>query len=374
MSHWIWSNTDWPHFTWDIQQLTPHLASARLVQGKLLGVIETIGIELSEQADALVLAEQAIDTSAIEGEHLNRDSVRSSIANRLGLEKAGMSGQPDRHVEGLLDMLLDATQSYEKSLTLERLCGWQAALFPTGYSGIQKVKVGALRDPGPMQIVSGRLDKPKVYYEAPPADHIQADIEQFLSWFNESQEIDGVLKAGIAHVWFELLHPFEDGNGRVGRAVIDLALAQDEALNTRYYSISSAIMKDRKSYYAILEKTCQGGMDVTEWLIWFLGCFKEALKASIQLITDIGFKSRFWKKHAETILNARQVKVLNRLLDAGKGGFEGGMTTRKYQQLTKASRATAYRELIDLVDKRCLITMSKKGRSAAYEIASVMHF
>lgn len=367
MIHWIWQQPDWPHFHWDEAKITPHLASARLIQGRLLGMIETIQDHTRQTLDEIILAEQAIDTSAIEGERLNRESVRSSIENRLGLKQAGISKAPDRYVEGLLDMLLDATQHYDRPLTLERLYGWHAALFPTGYSGIRKITVGSLRQ-GPMQIVSGRPGKTKVHYEAVPFEKINAETKRFLTWFNTKTDRDGLLRAGIAHLWFELLHPFDDGNGRTGRAVIDLALAQDEKNATRYYSMSSAIMQDRKNYYECLEKSCRGDMEITGWLIWFLTCFQQAVKQAIQLINDISLKSRFWETHATTVLNARQIKVLTRLLDAGKKGFEGAMTTRKYMQLTKTSRATAYRELSELVEKKCLTPLNKKGRSSAYKI------
>ncbi len=368
MDHWIWQHKDWPHFYWDDKRLSPHLASAQLAQGKLLGITQVINKQATEQLDATILGEQALDTSAIEGERLNRDSVRSSIENRLGQKQAGISKPPDRYIEGLLDMLLDATQNYDKALTLERLYGWQAALFPTGYSGIRKITVGSLRQAGPMQIVSGRPEKTTVHYEAPPSDTVKKEIKHFLKWFNANDNINGLLRAGIAHLWFELLHPFEDGNGRVGRAIIDLALAQDERLSSRFYSLSSAIMEDRKNYYIHLEKSCRGGMDITSWLVWFLTCFKNAIFHAMSLINDINLKSRFWEKHATTELNTRQTKVLNRLLDAGKKGFIGGMMTRKYMRLTKTSRATAYRELSDLVRKKCLKPIVKKGRSAAYEI------
>jgi Fic family protein len=368
MTHWIWSHKNWPQFTWNAQELSLHLSRARLAQGRLLGIIQTIHTEVSEQVDAIVLGEQAMDTSAIEGERLNRDSVRSSITNRLGLEKAGISASSDRYIEGLLDMLLDVTQNHQTPLTLERLYGWHAALFPTGYSGMHKVAVGSLRQPGPMQIVSGRPGREKVHYEAPPAEGVEQELRSFLVWFNEGKETDGLLRAGISHLWFELLHPFEDGNGRVGRAIIDLALSQDEQLGSRYYSLSSAIMKDRKKYYASLEKTCRGDLDITPWLIWFLGCFEDSIHGAIELIDGISCKSRFWERHATTEINTRQMKVLNRLLNAGKDGFVGHMTTRKYMQLTKTSRATAYRELSDLVNKSCLKPTADKGRSAAYEV------
>lgn len=368
MPHWIWQHSDWPDFVWDKSALSTYLTSARHQQGKLLGIIRVINEDTSTQLDVKTLTEQAIDTSAIEGEHLNRDSVRSSIANRLGLEQAGISTQPDRYIEGLLDMLLDATANYSKPLSLERLCGWHAALFPTGYSGIQKITVAALRKPGPMKIVSGRPGKEKIHYEAPPADALKKNIKTFLKWFNGHNEIDGLVRAGVAHLWFELLHPFDDGNGRIGRAIIDLALAQDEKLSSRYYSLSSAIMRDRKNYYAKLEEACRGELDITPWLIWFLSCLEQAVTAAIETIDDINLKSQFWETHAKTPLNERQIKVLNRLLEEGRMGFEGGMTTRKYVGITKTSRATAYRELHDLVEKNCLRPIEAKGRSAAYEI------
>ncbi len=368
MHQWIWQHKDWPNFYWDEKEISSYLASARLTQGKLLGIIQTIHQKTVEQMDAIVLTEQAIGTSAIEGEILNRDSVRSSIANRLGLKQAGISGAPDRYVEGLLDMLLDATENYQQPLTLERLFGWHAALFPTGYSGIQKIAVASLRQAGPMQIVSGRPGKTKVHYEAPPQKSVKKEMDAFLIWLNAKSDMDGLLRAGMAHLWFELIHPFDDGNGRIGRAIIDLALAQDEQQPTRYYSLSSAIMQDRKNYYANLEKICRGDTDITTWLVWFLTCIKSSIHHAIEIVNDINLKSRFWEKHATTILNTRQTKILNRLLDAGKDKFIGGMTTRKYCQLTKTSRATAYRELSDLVQKKCLKAIAKKGRSAAYEI------
>jgi len=365
---WIWQHKDWPNFYWDEKAVSTQLASARLTQGKLLGIIQTINQQTVGQMDAIILTEQAIDTSAIEGEILDRDSVRSSIANRLGVKQAGVSSAPDRYVEGLLDMLLDATENYQKPLTLERLFAWHAALFPTGYSGIQKIAVASLRKSGPMQIISGRPGKAKVHYEAPPQKSLKKEMKAFLDRLNSKSNMDGLLRAGMAHLWFELVHPFDDGNGRIGRAIIDLALAQDEQQATRYYSLSSAIMQDRKNYYANFEKICRGDMDITTWLVWFLTCIESAIYNAISIVDGINLKSRFWEKHATTILNDRQTKILNRLLDAGKDKFIGGMTTRKYCQLTKISRATAYRELSDLVQKKCLKPITEKGRSAAYEI------
>lgn len=368
MTQWIWQQADWPRFFWEERLILTELSRARLVQGKLLGRMQSLNADASQKLVSSVLTEQAIDTSAIEGEHLNRDSVRSSIADRLGFERAGVQQSPDRYVDGLVDMLLDASKNYSEPLSLERLFGWHAALFPIGYSGIKKITVAQLRQFDPMQIVSGQPHKLKVHYEAPPAKLLKKQITDFLTWFNSNNKDDGLLHAGIAHLWFELLHPFDDGNGRIGRAIIDLALARDEQRNLRAYSLSSAIMQDRKNYYASLEKICCGDLDITAWLMWFLKCLQQAIINSNQLIDNVVKKSRFWEYHANTVLNDRQIKVLNRLLDAGEEGFSGGMTTRKYSALTKTSRATAYRELADLVDKNCLRSIVSKGRSAAYQI------
>ena len=368
MHHWVWGKREWPNFTWNQAEIASYVAQARLTQGKLLGMVKAVDRSTTSELNSLTLAEQAINTSAIEGESLNRDSVRSSIAHRLGLDSAGINPPMDRYIEGLLDMLTDATTNYKTPLSVERLFGWHAALFPTGYSGISKIVVGSFRDSGPMRIISGLPGKEKIHYQAPAAETVATNMQEFLQWFNNPPHIDGLVRAGVAHLWFELIHPFDDGNGRVGRAIIDLALAQDENLATRYYSLSSAIMQDRKTYYKQLEACCTGNLNITEWLIWFISSLKAALLNAIKIIEDITLKSRFWQKHTTTVLNDRQIKVLNRLLDAGKKGFTGSMTTRKYVALTKASRATAYRELNDLVQKGCLQSTAEKGRSAAYII------
>ncbi len=367
MTQWAWQHQNWPDFYWNEQQVSPHLASARLIQGKLLGIVQGINQQAEQTIQSLLLTEEALETSAIEGQILSRDSVYSSISNRLGLERAGMNKPPDRYIEGLLDLLLDATQHHQTALTSGRLHSWQAGLFPTGYSGIRKIAVGKWRE-NDVQIVSGQPGKTRVHYQGPPAHLIENEIDIFLNWFNKPPKIDGLLRAAIAHLWFELLHPFEDGNGRIGRAIIDLSLAQDEQQSQRYYSLSSAIMQEKKQYYTYLEKSCCGNLDISDWLIWFLGCFKHAIENTMNLLQGIQLKNQFWLNHTDTPLNNRQKKVLNRLLDTGKKGFIGGMTTRKYQQLTKTSRATAYRELSDLVKKKCLTPITKTGRSAAYEI------
>ena len=281
---WLWQHKSWPDFYWDDQSLISSLAEVRQIQGQLLGIINFIDKDAAIELDSLTLSEQAITTSAIEGEILDRNSVRSSIAHRLGLETVAVNKSGNRYIEGLLDMLLDAMANYQSKLTLERLCGWHAALFPTGYSGIYKIQVAKLRGPGPMQVVSGPMGKEKVHYEAPPADILPEEMYSFLEWFNRNSDMDGILRAGLAHLWFELLHPFADGNGRIGRAIIDLALAQDEKMKIRYYSLSSAIMQDRKNYYSQLKNCCTGNLDITAWLLWFLQTTKQAILDSIAII------------------------------------------------------------------------------------------
>jgi Fic family protein len=368
MHHWVWKNKEWPNFTWNDGEISKHITAARVAQAELMGMVRTLDPSTVNELNSITLAEQAINTSAIEGETLNRDSVRSSIAHRLGLDHAGINPPVDRYIEGLLDMLTDATENYKTDLSEEKLYAWHAALFPTGYSGISKIEVGSFRADGPMRIISGRPGKEVVHYQAPDSKTVPKNMQQFLAWFNKDQAIDGFVRAGVAHLWFELIHPFDDGNGRVGRAIADLALAQDERLATRYYSLSSAIMHNRKAYYAELERCCSAGLDITAWLIWFINILRSSILNAIKLIDDISLKCRFWQQHATTVLNDRQIKVLNKLLDAGKNGFVGDMTTKKYIGLTKVSRATAYRELNDLVQKRCLQTTAEKGRSAAYQV------
>ena len=343
------------------------LSEARLLQGTLLGIARTMELRVQQRLTEHALTEELLTTSAIEGEILDRDSVRSSLANRLHLAHAGVTTSKDRYVEGLVDVIVDAIQGGSQPLTLEMLFAWQAALFPTGYSGVRKVEVGQLRGAGDMEIISGPPHKPKCHYLAPPSEALIASMNDFLIWFNTTK-IDGILKAGVAHVWFEILHPFDDGNGRVGRTLIERALAQDEGFSVRYYSISQQIMSARKAYYAQLRLASIGGMDITQWLVWFIKTFSAAIRASLALLETLTLKSQFWQHHSQTLLNARQIKALNRMLDEGLEGFIGGMTTKKYGHLTKTSRATAYRELQDLVKKACLKPLPEKGRSSAYVI------
>ena len=370
MPHYIWQSPDWPHLTWQSQRLLAPLGRARLAQGKLLSQAGGLGFELGQTAQADILTEEAVKTAAIEGESLDRGSVRSSVARRLGLPTAGLPQVP-RHIDGLVEVLLDATLHFRVPLTAKRLQGWQAALFPTGYSGLHRIRVGAWRGEGaPMQVVSGPVGRETVHYEALPGGQVATEIERFLLWWKESLgAMDGLLRAGIAHFRFVTVHPFEDGNGRLARALTDMALAQDEQNPARFYSLSSQIMAEREAYYAVLEQTQKGEGDITAWLEWFLGCFERSVARSEQLLGSVLQKARFWQRHAGARLTERQRKVLNRLLDCGPGGFEGGMTTRKFAGLTGVSKATAQRELAGLVEQGLLRPNPGGGRSASYEPA-----
>ena len=364
---WIWQQPAWPNFAWDDAKLANPLANARLRQGELLGAARLLDAGLSREAEAQILVQDGINTSAIEGEHIDVDAIRSSVARHLGLPTAGLRAAP-RSVDGLVEVLLDATAHYAKPLTPKRLFGWQAALFPTGRSGLHKIRTGTLRGDDPMRVVSGSVGRQRVHFEAPPRKGLEAHLRQFLDWFNAPPgRLDGLVRASLAHLWFVTLHPFEDGNGRVARAITDMALCQDEQRPQRLFSLSAQIMRSRDAYYAILEHTQRGGMDVTPWLAWHLEQVSMACELADGTVAHVLAKARFWLRHQGTPLNDRQRKVINVLLDAGRGGFAGGMNTRKYVSLTRASRATAYRELADLVENGCLI-QSGGGRSVIYEI------
>ena len=364
----IWKQEKWPNFKWQNDLLVNSLSKARFLQGKLLSKISSLGLELSQESRCEIMIEEAVKTAAIEGQILDKEAVRSSVARRLGLSTAGLK-TPDRNTEGLVDVILEATVNYKKALTAGRLKSWQASLFPTGYSGLKQIRVGEWRGEALMQVVSGPIGREKVHFEAPPTNRINFEMQQFLDWWTRGRgQIDGLLRAGIAHFYFVTIHPFEDGNGRIARVLTDMALAQDENLAKRYYSLSSRIMAERNAYYDILERSQKGGLDITEWLKWFLNCFIRTIKDSETAISKVLQKAAFWQKHAQTVLNKNQQKVINRLLDAGEGRFIGNLTTRKYVAMAKVSRATAYRDIVDLVEKKILKRSKSAGRSVSYEI------
>ncbi len=367
MSKYIWQHTTWPSLTWDTDALLKPLGESRLLQGKLLSKVAGLGFNLEHQAQAEILVEEAVKTSAIEGELLDVQSVRSSVARKLGFSAAGLPF--DRRVDDLVSVLIDATQNYDKPLSSERLWGWHAALFPTGYSGMHKIKVGSWRDgEEPMRVLSGPIGREKVHFEAPPSGRLDAEMQRFLSWWDDSKgAVEGIIRAAIAHVWFVTIHPFDDGNGRIARALTDMAMAQDDKQRVRYYALSAQIMSEREEYYSILEKTQKGSSDVTGWLVWFLGCFARAIKHSDDMLNGVFSKAEFWRTHAQDKLTDRQKKVVNRLLDAGPDGFEGGMTTQKFASMTHCSRVTAYREL-DRLHANGILERIGQGRAVRYEL------
>jgi Fic family protein len=356
----------WPRFRWNEARLLPLLAAVRHNQGRLLGQMEGLGFQLRGEANLESLTREVIASSAIEGETLNADEVRSSIASRLGIAHAGAT-PVSRHVEGVVEMMLDATRKSGKALTAERLCSWHAALFPSGRSGMQHITVGAWRtgESGPMQVVSGPIGGARVHFEAPEADLLDAEITRFLKWFEGKEAIDPVLKAAVAHFWFVTIHPFEDGNGRIARAIADMALARADGVADRFYSMSSQIERERKQYYDSLETSQRGGMDITLWMEWFLGCLDRALENARDNLRSILQKARIWD-HINRVgpVNDRQHTVINRLLD----GFEGKLSSSKYAKLAKCSPDTALRDINDLLARDILIRESGGGRSTGYRI------
>lgn len=338
------------------------LANVRHLQGRLLGQMESLGFKLKEEAVLSTLTLDVLKSTEIEGEVLNKDQVRSSIARKLGLEVSGLVDSP-RNVDGVVEMMLDATQNYTQSITSERLFGWHAALFPTGYSGMYKIEVGKYRG-GDMQVVSGAMGKEKVHYEAPKADLTESEMNRFLEWFNNMSETDPVLKAAIAHFWFVTIHPFDDGNGRIARAITDLQLAGSDGSSQRFYSMSNQILAERKKYYDVLEKTQHGTNDITDWLVWFLSCLENALVNSGDVLDSVLKKARFWEKHSQTPLNDRQRLMLNKLLD----GFDGKLTSSKWAKTAKCSQDTAIRDIQDLINKSILQKEMQGGRSTNYEL------
>ena len=367
MSKYIWEKPNWFDFKYDTKSLMEPLALVRRAQGNLLGRISLFDLKQEAQAQAEVLVEETVRTAEIEGMSLNRDAVRSSVAVRLGLPHGVIV--KDRNADGLVEVLLDAIRNNDKALTLARLNGWQAALFPTGYSGLKKIKSGQLRGNEPMQVVSGSYGKEKVHFEAPPKEQTKKELQLFINWWNNSLgDMDGILRSATAHLRFITIHPYEDGNGRIARALTDAALAQDEHLKVRFYSVSSQIMKTREDYYKVLENVQGCRADVTQWFLWYLTCVREAIENSQSVIAQVFKRAEFWKKHTHIQLNERQRKVITRLLEAGEGGFAGGLTTRKYTAMTRTSRATAFREINDMLEKGVFRHSAGKGRSVRYEI------
>jgi Fic family protein len=362
----IHQNKNWTDFTWNNDKVLALLANVRHLQGRLLGQMENLGFNLKEEAVLSTLTLDVLKSTEIEGEILNKDQVRSSIARKLGLEVSGMVDSP-RNVDGVVEMMLDATQNYMQPITTVRLYGWQAALFPTGYSGMYKIEVGRYRS-GDMQVVSGAMGKEKVHYEAPKPDRVEPEMDKFLKWFNNGAETDPVLKAAIAHFWFVTIHPFDDGNGRIARAITDMQLACSDGSPQRFYSMSNQILTERKKYYEVLERTQRGTSDITEWLEWFLSCLENALINSGNILESVLAKARFWEKHSQTPLNDRQRLMLNKLLD----GFEGKLTSSKWAKIAKCSQDTAIRDIHDLIDKDILRKEAEGGRSTNYELEKIL--
>jgi Fic family protein len=362
----VWQSKDWPNWRYDAAHLAEPLAAVHRAQGHLAGRMAELGLAQRDEATVRTFTDDVLKTSEIEGEQLDADSVRSSVARRLGVD-VGALAPADRNVDGVVDMVLDATRHFDKPLTKKRLCGWHAALFPTGRSGRRAIKVGGWRDDhdGQMQVVSGRYGRERVHFEAPPADHVDAEIKTFLRWFEATAKEDRMIRAGIAHLWFVTVHPFEDGNGRVARAVGDMALARAENSSQRFYSLSAQIQRDRKNYYDLLEQTQKGSLNATDWLQWFLSCLLQAIKRAELTLSDVLEKARFWQRWATVALNDRQIMLLNRLLD----GFEGNLTSSKWATIAKCSPDTALRDITALIELGVLKKSGSGGRSTNYVLA-----
>lgn len=365
--HYIHELPDWPKFRWDHKVLAEPLAAVRHRQGRLIGRMEVLGFDLRSEATLQTMTEEVMKSSEIEGEILDRDQVRSSIARRLGMDIAGLV-PADRDVEGVVEMMLDATQNYGKELTDERLFGWHAALFPTGRSGMQRITVGTWRDDksGPMQVISGPVGRERVHYEAPQAARLAGDMKAFLDWFNGEAGIDPVLKAGVAHLWFVTIHPFDDGNGRIARAIADMQLARSEKSPQRFYSMSAQIRQERKAYYDVLERTQKGDLEITDWLTWFLACLSRAFDSAEDILAGVLKKARFWERHAGDLFNERQRNMLNRLLD----GFEGKLTSSKWAKIERCSPDTALRDITQLIELGVLTKDEGGGRSTSYSLTA----
>jgi Fic family protein len=366
MTKYIHLNASWPDFHWESERLLEPLAALRSKQGRLLGGMESLGFRLKEEASLQTLTLDVVKSSEIEGENLPEDQVRSSIARRLGLDVAGVA-VTDRNVEGVVEMMLDASQKHTEELTKDRLFGWHAALFPVGRSGIRKIATAAWRNDadGPMQVVSGPMGKERVHFEAPEASRLEDEMEKFLTWFNDPGKIDPVLKAAVAHVWFVTVHPFDDGNGRIARALTDLQLARADRSKQRFYSMSAQIRKERKGYYDVLEKTQKETLDITGWLLWFIECLDRALDASSEILSGITKKATFWQAYQQTELNDRQRKIIGMLLDET---LVGKLNNSKWAKINNVSNDTALRDIQDLLAKNILVKEEGGGRNTSYRI------
>ncbi|QTS85224.1 Fic family protein [Ectopseudomonas khazarica] len=366
---WIWQQPDWPHFNWEADSLAPLLRACTQAQGRLLGMLGAVGSDTEAQSSLDVLLQNIVTSSAIEGEQLNVSSVRSSLAKRLGISE---EGRVSARSEGLAELLLDATSAHQQPLDLKRLYRWHCWLFPSDDNLLARpLRVGMLRGDEPMQVVSGRVDRPTVHYEAPPRAGLETQLAEFLAWFESSRSdagLDPLLRAGIAHFWFVTVHPFDDGNGRLTRAITDLALTQGEQQAIRFYAMSASILDDRAGYYRILEASQKSTLDITAWLQWFLGTLLKSLEQALARIDRILAKARFWQAHRTDSLPPEQIKVLNRLLDGGEKGFEAGISAAQYQSVAQVSKATATRHLSDLLEKGCLRRLPGGGRSTRYQI------
>ncbi len=361
----IYEHQQWPNFAWDPSKISILLAEVRHLQGRLLGKMEALGFNLREEATLKTLTQDVVKTSEIEGENLDVRQVRSSLARRLGINVKDLLPR-DRHVEGIVEVMLDATREYDASLTKKRLCTWHTALFPTGKSGMHRITAGHWRSKssGVMQVISGPYGHEKVHYEAPSYRRLSAEMKKFIKWVNTESEMDLVMRAALAHFWFVTLHPFEDGNGRMARAIADMLLARSEKTHQRFYSMSSQIQSERNAYYAVLEKCQKSSLDITLWMEWFLKCLKRAIGASEETLEDVLQKARFWKAHAGESFNERQLSLVNRLLD----GFEGKLTSSKWAKLTKCSQDTALRDINDLLGRKILMKDNAGGRSTHYQL------
>lgn len=367
---WIWQSTAWPGLTYDLVRLTDPLRRARMELGRLFGQAEMIGADEVARLERDVWSLEAVSTAAIEGETLDLASVRSSVGRRLGIRSDFLAAVP-RNVEGLLDVMESAAADWDSDLTADRLHRWQAALFPAGGSALRPIETGRYREhDDPMEIVSGPVGRETVHYVAPPSSAVRPEMHNFLEWFNRTRNtsLDGILRAGLAHVWFETIHPYEDGNGRVGRAIVDLALAQDARKPTRLHGLSIHLRRHQKDYYQSLNHAQRSAGDVTDWLAWFAGAFADSCRASAELIGESLERARFWSEHKAIAINQRQRKVLGKMLDAGRGQFEGGLTQRKYAALTGVSAVTAWRDIEDLLSKKLITQGQGAGRATHYNI------